>query len=192
MIGSEFELGGERRPLTDAEILSQAKLIMLAGGGTSWRQMGITLWALLTHPQQLEAVKADRSLVDAAIEEGVRWNPTDPIFSRLAVEDFTTEDTHVPAGAVVDICLGAANRDPDRWDAPDGFNLHRPPKGHLGFGIGPHSCMGRHVASAEIAAAVNLLLDRFPAIRLNPEAPAPYLTGGLEQRGISALSVLLR
>jgi cytochrome P450 len=92
---------------------------------------------------------------------------------------------------VVDICLGAANRDPSRWDRADAFDLHRVAQPHLGFGIGVHQCLGRNVAASEIGAAINALLDAFPNFRLDPDAPPPCLTGGLEQRGMSALPVRL-
>lgn len=193
LVQAELELpDGVRRPLTEREIVINARLVMLAGGGTSWRQCGITLWALLTHREQLEAVKADRGLVDAAIEESVRWNPTDPVFSRLIVGDTELAGTALPAGGVLEICLGAANRDPARWDDADAYDLHRPLQGHLGFGIGGHQCLGMNVARSEIAVGLNGLLDAFPNLRLDPDAPAPFLTGGLEQRGVSGLSVLLR
>lgn len=193
LIAAELTLpDGSKRPLTDREIMLDCRLVMLAGGGTSWRQFGITLWALLTHREQLEAVKADRSLVDAAIEESVRWNPTDPVFSRLAVQDVELEGTHIPAGSVLEICLGAANRDPSRWENPDAYDLHRKFQGHLGFGLGTHLCMGQNVARSELNAGINALLDAFPNLRLDPDAPAPYLTGGLEQRGMSGVPVLLR
>lgn len=183
---------GERRPMTEREIVIMTKLVMLAGGGTSWRQMGITIWALLTHLDQLEAVKADRKLIDKAIEESVRWNPTDPVFSRLVAEDTELEGVPLPEGAVLEICLGAANRDPSRWDNPDAYDLHRPLQSHMGFGMGGHQCLGMNVARAEISAAINALLDAFPNLRLDPDAPAPHMTGGLEQRGMSAIPVLLR
>lgn len=183
---------GTKRPLTEREILTHTKLVMLAGGGTSWRQFGITLWALLTNRDQLEAVKADRNLVDKAIEESVRWNPTDPVFSRLVAQDAELGGVSLPAGSVLEICLGAANRDPARWDNPDVYDLHRPMQGHLGFGIGTHMCLGRDVARSEIHVGINALLDAFPHMRLDPDQPAPYLTGGLEQRGVSALPVCLR
>jgi cytochrome P450 len=182
---------GTARPLTDREIMINCRLVMLAGGGTTWRQCGITLWALLTNRDQLEAVKSDRALIDAAIEESIRWNPTDPVFSRLTMRDAELDGVVIPEGAVLDICLGAANRDPSRWDNPDAYDLHRPFRGHLGFGIGTHLCMGQNVARSEIDAVLNALFDAFPNLRLDPGAPAPYLTGGLEQRGISALNVLL-
>ncbi|TAL03060.1 MAG: cytochrome P450 [Rhodospirillaceae bacterium] len=183
---------GSVRPLTDQEIMINARLVMLAGGGTSWRQFGIALWALLTHRDQLEAVRADRSLVDKAIEESLRWIPTAPVFSRLVTQDAELEGVLMPAGAVLDICLGAANRDPERWDNPDAYDLHRPMLTQLGFGVGPHRCLGLDVARSEINVGLNALLDAFPNLRLDPNAPVPYLTGGLEQRGMSAVPVLLR
>jgi cytochrome P450 len=192
LVQAKLELDGETRPLTDREILINVKLVMLAGGGTSWRQMGITIWALLTHLDQFEAVKADRKLIDDAIEESVRWNPTDPVFSRLAVCDTEILGLPIPEGAAVEICLAAANRDPARWDNPDAYDLHRPLQPHMGFGLGTHQCLGMNVARSEINVAINKLMDAFPALRLDPDAPAPFLTGGLEQRGMSGLHVLLR
>lgn len=193
LIKAELRLpDGTVRPLTDREIVINSRLVMIAGGGTSWRQFGILLWALLTNREQLEAIKQDRSLIDAAIEESVRWNTTAPVFSRLVMEDTELEGVPMAAGSVVEICIGAANRDPSRWDNPDAFDMYRAPQGHLGFGNGPHMCLGSNVARSEINAGVNALLDAFPNVRLDPAAPAPFLTGGLEQRGISALNVLLR
>ena len=168
-----------------------AKLVMLAGGGTSWRQMGITIWALLTHRDQLEAVRADRTLLDAAIDEGVRWNPTDPVFSRISTCDSVLDGVEIPEGSVLEICLGAANRDRTRWDDPDAYDLHRARQTHMGFGMGTHQCLGMNVARSEIFVAVDALLDAFPKLRLDPDAPATFLTGGLEQRGISGLNVIL-
>jgi cytochrome P450 len=164
---------------------------MLAGGGTSWRQMGITLLALLTHRDQLEAVRADRKLIDKAIEEAVRWNPTAPLFFRLVVEDAELGGMTIPKDSVLELSMGAANRDPERWGNPDAFDLHRKLRGHVGFGAGNHQCLGMNVARSEMNIGINALLDAFPNLRLDPDAPAPFLTGGLEQRGISGLPVLL-
>ena len=183
--------GDERRHLTDKEIAIFARLILLAGGGTSWRQLGIVLYALLSDRTQLEAVIADRTLLEPAIEESLRWNPTNPLFTRLAVNEIELGGVAIPQGSIVDICLGAANRDPRRWENPDVFDLHRPFQQHLGTGIGPHMCLGRFVAQAEMTVAMNRLFDHFPNLRLDPDQPAPFITGGLEQRGVSALPVLL-
>lgn len=192
LITAELQLeDGSTRPLTDREIMHNSRLVMVAGGGTSWRQLGITLWALLTHREQLEAVRSDRSLVEKAIEESLRWNATAPVFSRLVVENTELEGVALAAGSVLEICLGAANRDPARWDEPDAYDLHRRTRGHLAFGVGQHQCLGMNVARNEMSVGINALLDAFPNLRLDPGAPAPCLAGGLEQRGVSALPVLL-
>jgi cytochrome P450 len=183
---------GTTRLLTDREIAINCRLVMLAGGGTSWRQFGITLWALLTHRDQLEDVKADRSLIEPAIEESLRWNTTAPMFNRLVMGNASLAGVEIPDGSVLDICIGTANRDPSRWDNPDAYDLHRPSKPHLGFSIGQHRCLGMDVARSEINLGINRLLDEFPDVRLDPDAEAPFLTGGLEQRGMSAIPVLLR
>jgi cytochrome P450 len=193
MIAAELELeDGSTRPLTDAEIMANCKLIILAGGGTTWRQLGITLCALLDRRERWEAVKADRSLVEDAIEEAVRWNPTDPIFSRLVTRDTVLDGVEIPAGVVLDICLGAGNRDPRRWDNPDEYDFTRPYQSHLGFSIGPHQCLGMNVAKSEMSVAINALMDNFPDLRLDRDAPEPQLIGVLEGRGMTAVPVLLK
>lgn len=184
--------GEEPRPLTDREIMAHAKLVMVAGGGTSWRQMGITLFALLTHREQFEAVKADRSLLPDAIEEGLRWNPTAPYFYRMVMADTEFYGHHIPAGSVLELGLGPANRDPARWERPDLFDIHRTKLTNMAFGLGTHRCLGMNVARVEIETGINALLDTFPALRLDPDAPEPFMTGGLEQQGVSGLPVLLR
>lgn len=193
LIKARLTLSGEApRPLTDREIMAHAKLVMVAGGGTSWRQMGIALFALLTHRDQLEDVRADRSLVDDAIEESLRWNPTAPYFYRMVMRDVEFFGHRIPAGAVLELGLGPANRDPERWERPDEYDLHRPRQTNMAFGLGVHRCLGMNVARVEMNRGINALLDAFPALRLDPDAPAPFMTGGLEQQGVSGLPVLLR
>lgn len=184
--------GHEPRPLTDREIMTHARLVMVAGGGTSWRQMGITLLALLTHPDQLAMVRADRGLMDAAIEESLRWNPTAPVFYRLVLKDTELFGVRIEEGAVLELCLGSANRDATRWDNPDAYDITRPKLTNMAFGLGAHRCLGMNVAKVEIAVGIGALLDAFPDLRLDPDKPAPFLTGGLEQRGVSGLDVVLR
>lgn len=184
--------GEEPRPLTDREIMAHVKLVMVAGGGTSWRQMGITLLALLTHLDQFEEVKADRSLIGDAIEEGLRWNPTAPYFYRMVMQETHFYGHDIPEGSVLELCLGPANRDPARWDNPDVFDMHREKLTNMAFGLGTHRCLGMNVARVEIETGINALLDAFPNLRLDPDHPAPFMTGGLEQQGPSGLPVLLR
>jgi cytochrome P450 len=192
LIASELHAGEHgTRKLTDEEIFGHCRLIILAGGGTTWRQLGITLHALLTHFHFWQACKGNRELIEAAVEEGARWRPTDPTFPRLVQRDVELEGTLIPAGSRVDLCLGAANRDPTRWDNPDAYDIFRPKQAHLAFGQGPHQCLGINVARQEMITAIEVLLQRFPKMRLDPDAPTPELVGGLEQRGVSALPVRL-
>ena len=172
--------------------MANCKLIILAGGGTTWRQLGITLCALLDRRERWEAVKADRNLVEDAIEEAVRWNPTDPVFSRLVTKDTVLDGVEIPEGVVLDICLGAGNRDPRRWADPDEYDFTRPYQSHLGFSIGPHQCLGMNVAKSEMTVAINALMDNFPNLRLDRDAPEPQLIGVLEGRGMTAVPVLLK
>ena len=185
--------GEEPRPLTDREIMTHAKLVMVAGGGTSWRQMGITLFALLTHRDQFEDVKADRALIGDAIEEGLRWNPTAPYFYRMVMND-TEFYGHADRRQVR--CSSSASARPTAIPRagtdPDRFDIHREKLTNMAFGLGTHRCLGMNVARVEIETGINALLDAFPKLRLDPGAEAPFMTGGLEQQGVSGLPVLLR
>ena len=188
----EAEVEGEdgtTQRLSDPEIYSFAALLLAAGSGTTWKQMGTTLAALLERPEVLRAVTADRELLRPAIEESLRWMPTDPMFSRWVTEDVDFFGTSLPRGAVVHLCLGAANRDPDRWENPDDYDVHRDLKPSLSFGNGPHICLGMHVARAEMLVGIGALLDRLPNLRLDPDqAPPRYV--GFYERGASAIPVL--
>jgi len=187
----QTEDGGSRK-LDDDEVFGFCRLIMLAGGGTTWRQLGITLFALLSNYRLWETCREDRSLIAGAIEESARWMPTDPTFPRLATADVEVEGMLIPAGSRIDLCCGAANRDPARWNDPDTYDPFRPFQSHVGFGMGPHQCLGMHVAKQEMLTAINALMDRFPNMTLDADEPLPTLTGGLEQRGMSAVPVRLR
>ena len=182
---------GTTRKLTDDEIFSYCKLTIFAGGGTTWRQLGITIHALLTHQNFWQDCCENRALIDTAIDEGLRWRPTDPMFSRLTSCDVEIHGQAIPAGTQIDVCLGAANRDPARWDRPDEYDIYREAKYNLGVGLGPHQCLGQYVARQEMVTAINGLMDRFPNLRLDPDAPEPVVVGGVLQRGLSALPVLL-
>ena len=186
LVQSEITEDGETHVLTDAEILAFAFLLLAAGSGTTWKQMGITLVALLTHPEWLEAVRGDPEVLRAVIEEGARWMPTDPVFARFVARPVTLHGVDLPEAAVVHTCFAAANRDPARWDRPDVFDPGRAPQPHLAFGNGPHVCIGMHVARAEIDTAVRALITRLPNLRLDGAASPPRIIG-MYERGPSAV-----
>jgi cytochrome P450 len=182
---------GSRRRLDLEEISSFCRLIVFAGGETTWRQLGIALYALLEHPDQLAAVRADPALLKQAVLESTRWH-SDALFPRKVLRDTELHGTPLPKGAHLHVCIGAANRDPARWENPDAFDIHRPYERSVAFGAGVHSCLGQHVARQEIVAALGALFARFPKLRWDPARPKPRMTGSMAQRGLGELHVLLR
>jgi cytochrome P450 len=179
---------GVRHRLLDGEIYSFAILLLLAGSGTTWRQMGTTLVALLERPHVLDLVRQDPQLLRNAIDESVRWMPTNPMFSRFVMADVDFHGAQLPEGAVLHLALGAGSRDPARWEHPDEFDVLRTAKPSLGFGGGPHICMGMHLARAEMRIGIGALLDRLPNLRLDRGAEPPRIIG-MYHRGPTAIPV---
>ena len=170
------ELDGEH--LSDEEIFSFVRLLLPAGVETTFRSTGNLLFTLLSHPEQLDAVRADRSLIPPAIEELVRFETPLLNITRLAVKDTEIDGVPIPAGSTVMLMLAAANREETRFPEPDRFDIFRQePKPHMSFGHGPHVCLGIHLARMEMRVALNLLLDRLPDLRLDPAADDPHIRG---------------
>lgn len=169
------ELDGQR--LTNDEIIAFCRLLLPAGAETTYRAASNMMVGLLTNPDQLGAVRADRSLVTAAVEEALRWETPLLGISRTATADAVVDGEAVPAGALVNTSLGSANHDPSRWDAPEVFDIFRQPKSHIAFATGPHLCLGIHLARMEMRAVLEHLLDRLPNLRLDPEAEPPNIAG---------------
>jgi cytochrome P450 len=162
------ELDGER--LDDEEIYSFLRLLLPAGAETTYRATGSFLFGLLANPDQLDALRQDRSLMAQAVEESIRWESPLLISSRVATVDSVIGGIEIPAGTMVVPNIGSANHDETRWDHADDFDILRPVVPHISFGVGPHMCLGMHLARMEMAGAVNAMLDRFPNLRLDPDA----------------------
>jgi cytochrome P450 len=169
------EVDGHR--LADEEIFAFLRLLLPAGIETTYRSSGNLLYALLTHPDQLAKAVVDRSLIPQAIEEGLRWEPPILFLLRNAVRDREVCGVAIPAGAIVSVCVGAANRDDAFYDDPDRFDVLRAPRQHVTFGWGPHMCIGMHLARMETAVAMNALFDRLPGLRLDPDFEPPFVQG---------------
>jgi len=174
---AEAEQDGQR--LTDEEIFSFCRLLLPAGAETTYRSSSNLLYGLLTQPDQLDAVRDDRSLLAAATEEGIRWEPPLLIITRGVTRDTELAGVPLPKGATVACSLGGANRDESRWPDADTFDVFRDRKPHIGFAHGAHMCLGMHLARMETQVALNALFDRLPDLRLDPDAPAPYISGHL-------------
>ena len=167
---------GTRHRLDDEEILAFARLMLPAGAGTTYRALGLLLLALLEN-DQYERVRDDRALLEAAIEETLRWEQPLSSVGRLVTRDTELAGVAIPAGSVMQASLGAANHDPARWEDPHRWDLDRPLQTHATFGLGPHLCVGMHLARMEIRTVMEAIFDRLPGLRLDPDAPRPWVTG---------------
>jgi cytochrome P450 len=172
---AQAELDGEK--LSDEEIFSFLRLLLPAGVETTYRSTGSLLFGLLSNPEQLEAVRSDRSLIPQAIEEAVRWEAPLLVITRVATRDTELAGVHIPAGSAVMPMLGSANRDENRYPDPDRFDIFRKPLPHISFGHGVHVCLGMHLARLEMRVALELLLDRLPNLRLDPAGDDPHIRG---------------
>lgn len=121
--------------------------------------IGNAIATLLAHPAELARIRDNPALLDSAIEECLRFETPFTIIPKVARRDVTIRDTLLPAGARVHFMIAAANRDPDVFLDPDRFDAGRAPNPHLGFGLGPHYCIGAGLARVELGEAVRVLAD---------------------------------
>jgi cytochrome P450 len=163
--------------LSDAEIVAFCRLLLPAGAETTYRSSSNLLTGLLTNPDQLDAVRNDRSLLPQAMEEGLRWEPPLLMIMRTATCDTEVCGVEIPEGAVIVINMGSANHDEKRWPDPERFDIFRDLRPHIAFASGPHMCLGMHLARMETRVVLERLFDRLPNLRLDPEAPPPQITG---------------
>lgn len=148
------------------------------------------LLGLLQNPEQLEAVISDRTLLPQAIEEGLRWEPPLMSISRIALDDLVLGGVALQQGSVLEVSLGAANRDHTRWEDADSFNIFREKKPHIAFAWGPHTCLGAHLARAEMTTALTTLFDRLPGLRLDPETGHEARVQGIGLRAPNKVPVV--
>ncbi|MCK0174886.1 cytochrome [Mycobacterium sp. 852013-51886_SCH5428379] len=158
------EIDGEK--LSDEAIYSFLRLLLPAGLETTYRSSGNLLFLLLSHPEQFRAVQADHTLIPAAIEEGLRYETPLTTVQRCATADTELEGVPIPAGSVIDVCIGSANRDEGRWERSEQFDIFRERIPHITFAAGEHTCMGLHLARMETRVALESLLDRLTDITL--------------------------
>lgn len=167
----------EGRSLDDHEVTTFVRSLLPAAGETTTRTFGSLMALLLERPALLERVRADRNLVGKAIDEAVRFEPVATFKVRQAAKDLDIRGVKIPKGAMVQCIVSSANRDEDAFENSETFDIDRKPKPSFGFGFGPHMCIGQFVAKTELQAAVNAVLDLLPNLRLDPDKPAPRITG---------------
>jgi len=191
---SVLAAAAEGDALTDQELLSSLFQLVVAGHDTTASLIGNGIVALLDYPAQLQALLHDPGLVPSAIDELIRFSaPVPHATFRVTTEPVTLGAVTIPAREQVLVCLGAANRDPDRFPAPDVLELRRGDGPHLGFGHGIHYCLGAHLARLEARVAFEELLGRHPGLRLaaNRDDLAWAHGDGLVLRGLTSLPVVL-
>jgi cytochrome P450 len=166
MVSSEYA----RTAMAEKEIIASNTQLVFAGNETTAKLMAHTLVTLAQHPDQRRLLAGDRTLVPQAVEEVHRYQTITQFIDRDVKEsDVEIRGVAIPRGSVVTPMQGAANRDPGRWDHPGEFDLTRPPRQHLGFGFGMHSCIGLNLARLETQIWLDRLLDQLPEYELAEE-----------------------
>jgi cytochrome P450 len=176
----------EEHRLSEEELLSLSEAILVAGHETTATQIPNFVYTLLAHPDQLAALRADLDLVPQSIEELLRFTPLGggSFQSRYALEDVDLGGVTVRAGQPVVVAIHSANRDEIVYTGPDQLDLHRHEATHIGFGHGPHHCLGAPLARMELQVALATLVYRLPGLRLAGDAQdAIVWKSGISTRG---------
>ena len=177
-------------PVAVANLVQTFKLLAVAGVETTVNLIGNTIQALLHRPEQLAAIREEPELVEAAVEETLRFDPPFHMVYRHTIADLTVRDVRIPAGTRLMLLLGATGRDPEVHERPDEFDLWRTDKRHLGFASGPHFCLGAPLARLEAAIAVRAFVTRVVEPELATDRP-PYRRH-VSLRGLAELPVRFR
>ena len=172
--------------ISEADAGMLVRTFLSAGVDTTIFGIQFTLLGLATHPEAWAALRDDPGLARTAFEEGLRWNAPSPYIGRTAAKDTVVGATAVRAGEKVILNLAAANRDPNRWNDPERYDLARDTSGHLAFGTGIHGCVGQMMARMEATCLLGALARRVETFELAGE-PVPFLNNWL--RGFESLPV---
>ncbi len=173
--------------LSDDELVANCTLLLVAGHETTTNLIGNGMLALMRHPDQLKHLCENPDAIANAVEECLRYDPAIQMTSRVPSVDVEFRGVCFSKGIEVSLILAAANRDPDRFEAPDHFDIGRRGAPHLSFGYGTHFCLGAPLARLEAEVAISALLRRAPHIQLELQDP-PRLPG-VVLRGVTSLPV---
>ena len=175
----------EGEVLTEEELLAQCTLLLVAGHETTRNLLGNGLLALLQHPDQLAALRQNRSLMSLAVREFARYDSPVQFAGRAATEDFSWHGQSIMKGQTVIFLLGSANHDPEKFSEPARLEISRDEGMPLSFGHGTHFCIGAALAYTETETAFTTLLDRTSSLNMLDDAPAWRANSGF--RGLSRL-----
>ncbi|MEU6131257.1 cytochrome P450 [Saccharopolyspora sp. NPDC047091] len=176
--------------LSDEEIATMSSMLITGGDDTTANMLGLGTYALLAHPDQLAALRADPAVIDTAVEELLRYLTINQFgTTRTAMQDVELRGHTIREGEPVTVSLSAANRDPERFPDPDRLDLGRSAVGHLAFGHGIHHCLGAQLARVELRLGFSGLLRRFPGLRLAVPAAEVPLRAASVNYGVHRLPV---
>ena len=173
IINTPLDVGGEPRPLTDEELCRMFFLLLVAGLHTVQGALAWGLIHLSRNPEQRAAIIDDPTLIPSAVEEILRIE-TATSSGRRATRDVEIGDVTIRAGDQLLVVMTAANRDEDEFDGADELQIERHPNRHIGFGAGPHRCLGSHLARLELRLALEEIHRRIPDYALVPDSPAVF------------------
>ena len=174
-------------PLSNEEIAANMMTVLMAGSASVVHFFGNLMRALWLHPDQKKAVCADKGLIDAAIEETVRWDTSTPCFARQVMSDVEVAGVRIPQGSRALVFLASANRDERAFDNPDTFDIYRKRARHLGFGAGPHQCLGSYTAWQVCRVLLEELLPQIGDFEI--EAAKAVRTRFIMFRGFQSLPI---
>jgi cytochrome P450 len=175
---------------SEDELLGMIFLLLIAGHETTVNLIGNGTLTLLQHPESMDQLRDDPSLIKSAVEELLRYNgPLETATERFASEDVTVAGVTIPRGEMVFAVVASANRDDRQFERPDELDLAREPNRHLAFGMGVHYCLGAPLARLEGQIAINTLLRRVPDLRLAVPVDRLRWRPGLVLHGLKALPV---
>ncbi|MCS6843901.1 MAG: cytochrome P450 [Caldilineales bacterium] len=176
----------EGEQLTEEELVSTCILLLNAGHEATVHAIGNGVLALLRHPDQLERLRREPTLIAPAVEEILRYDPPLHLFNRWVLEDVEVRGQRFRRGDRVAVLLGAANRDPAQFANPDALDITRWPNPHVAFGGGIHYCVGAPLARLELQVALPILLERLPGLHLVEE---PLYRNTYHFHGLQSLRV---
>jgi hypothetical protein len=157
--------------LSEDEIVIATNFLLFAGHETTANLIGTGMYHLLSQPEQMAQLQADPSRFPAAVEELLRYVSPVHVLSRRVLEDLTIRGVDIPVGSSVYLLVGSANRDAEKFPAPERLDINRPSSRTLGFGHGIHHCLGAALARMESQVAFETLFERLPDMHIAGQAP---------------------
>ncbi|WP_257031402.1 cytochrome P450 [Paenibacillus sp. FSL W7-1088] len=191
LVSDLISIEEEGDKLTEQELYALVFVLIIAGHETTVNLIGNGMLALLEHPQQKQLLMEQPALIQAAVEEVLRFNgPAEISNVRWAAENVDFQGIQIRQGDMMLVALSSANRDSSRYENPDTFDITRKVNDHIAFGKGIHYCLGAPLARLEGEIAINALLQRLPEIRLNTDAELLEWRPGMIIRGLKAFPVV--